>query len=62
MKKKYHLKKNIKELFKTIGLVMLLTLLFTTFLVGYTKRIDNINNNKNGYTDNGRNHAVKLYK
>ena len=62
MKKRYHLKNNIKELLKTICLVMVLTLLFTTFLVAYSKRIDNINNNKNGYTAAGKNHSIKLYK
>ena len=60
MKKKLKLKKNIKEGIQTVGIVAILTLLFTTFLYIYTIRVDNINNNPNGYTKNGRAHAVNV--
>lgn len=60
MKRKLKLKKNIKEGIQIVGLVAILTLLFTTFLYIYTIRIDNINNNQNGYTKNGRAHAVNV--
>ena len=60
MKRKLKLKKNIREGIKTVGVVAVLTLLFTTFLYIYTIRIDNINNNPNGYTKNGRAHAVNV--
>ena len=42
------------------GLVIVLTALFTTFLYIYTIRVDNINNNQNGYTESGRAHAVNV--
>lgn len=58
--KKYRLKKNIKEGIQTVGIVAILTLLFTTFLYIYTVRVDNINNNPNGYTKSGRAHAVNV--
>ena len=60
MKKKLKLKKNIKEGIMMFGLVIVLTVLFTTFLYIYTIRIDNINRNPNGYTKNGRAHAVNV--
>lgn len=60
MKRKLKLKKNIKEGIKTVGLVAILTLLFTCFLYIYTIRVDNINNNPNGYTESGRAHAVNV--
>lgn len=60
MKKKLRLKKNIKEGIQTIGIVAILTLLFTTFLYIYTIRVDNINSNPNGYTESGRAHAVNV--
>ena len=60
MKRKLKLKKNIKEGIQTVGLVAILTLLFTSFLLVYTNRIDNINNNPNGYTKSGRAHAVNV--
>lgn len=60
MKRRSKLKKNIKEGIQTVGIVAILTLLFTTFLYIYTIRVDNINNNPNGYTKNGRAHAVNV--
>ena len=60
MKRKLKLKKNIKEGIKTVGIVAVLTLLFTMFLYIYTIRVDNINSNPNGYTKNGRAHAVNV--
>ena len=60
MKRKLKLKKNIKEGIQTVGLVAILTLLFTMFLYIYTIRVDNINNNQNGYTKSGRAHAVNV--
>ena len=60
MKRKLKLKNNIKEGIQTVGIVAILTLLFTTFLYIYTIRVDNINNNPNGYTKNGRAHAVNV--
>ena len=60
MKKKLRLKKNIREGIKTVGVVAVLTLLFTTFLYIYTIRVDNIRNNPNGYTKNGHAHAVNV--
>lgn len=58
--KKYKLKKNIKEGIQIVGIVAILTLLFTMFLYIYTVRVDNINNNQNGYTKNGHAHAVNV--
>ena len=60
MKRKLKLKKNIKEGIQTVGVVAILTLLFTTFLYIYTIRVDNINNNPNGYTKSGHAHAVNV--
>ena len=60
MKRKLKLKKNIKEGIQTVGLVAILTLLFTMFLYIYTIRVDNINNNQDGYTENGRAHSVNV--
>ena len=60
MKKKLRLKKSIKEGIQTVGIVAILTLLFTSFLLVYIDRVDNINNNPNGYTKNGRAHAVNV--
>lgn len=60
MKRKLKLKKNIKEGIQTVGIVAILTLLFTTFLYIYTVRVDNIRNNPNGYTESGRAHAVNV--
>ena len=60
MKRKLRLKKNIKEGIMMFGLVIVLTALFTTFLYIYTIRIDNINQNPNGYTKSGRAHAVNV--
>ena len=60
MKKKLRLKKNIKEGIQTVGIVAILTLLFTTFLYIYTIRIDNINHNPNGYTESGHAHVVNV--
>ena len=60
MKRKLRLKKNIKEGIQTVGIVAILTLLFTCFLLFYTERVDNINQNQNGYTENGRAHAVNV--
>ena len=60
MKRKLKLKKNIKEGIQTVGLVAILTLLFTMFLYIYTIRVGNINNNQNGYTKSGRAHAVNV--
>ena len=60
MKKKLRLKKNIKEGIQTVGIVAILTLLFTTFLYIYTIRVDNIRNNQEGYTESGRAHAVNV--
>lgn len=58
--KKYRLKKNIKEGIQLVGIVAILTLLFTCFLLFYTERVDNINNNPNGYTESGHAHAVNV--
>lgn len=58
--KKYRLKKSIKEGIQTVGIVAVLTLLFTTFLYIYTIRVNNINHNPNGYTKNGHAHAVNV--
>lgn len=60
MKKKLRLKKNIKEGIQTVGIVAILTLLFTSFLLVYINRVDNINRNPNGYTKSGRAHAVNV--
>lgn len=60
MKKKLRLRKNIREGIMMFGLVIVLTALFTTFLYIYTVRVDNINQNQNGYTKNGRAHAVNV--
>lgn len=60
MKRKLKLKENIKEGIQTVGLVAILTLLFTMFLYIYTVRVDNIRNNPDGYTKNGRAHAVNV--
>lgn len=60
MKKKLRLKKNIKEGIQIVGIVAILTLLFTSFLLVYINRVDNINNNPNGYTESGRAHAVNV--
>lgn len=60
MKRKLKLKKNIKEGIQTVGIVAILTLLFTTFLYIYTVRVDNIRNNPDGYTENGRAHSVNV--
>lgn len=60
MKKKLKLKKNIKEGIKTVGVVAILTLLFTSFLLVYINRIDSIRNNPNGYTKNGHAHVVNV--
>lgn len=60
MEKKLKLKKNIKEGIMMFGLVIVLTALFTTFLYIYTIRVDNINNNQNGYTKSGHAHAVNV--
>lgn len=60
MKRKLKLKKNIKEGIMMFGLVIVLTALFTTFLYIYTIRVDNINNNPNGYTESGHAHVVNV--
>ena len=60
MKRKLKLKKNIKEGIQTVGVVAILTLLFTSFLLVYINRVDNINNNPNGYTESGHAHAVNV--
>lgn len=60
MKRKLKLKKNIKEGIQTVGIVAILTLLFTSFLLVYTNRVDSIRNNPNGYTESGRAHAVNV--
>ena len=60
MKKKLKLKKNIKEGIQIVGIVAILTLLFTSFLLVYINRVDNIRNNQNGYTESGRAHAVNV--
>ena len=58
--KKYKLKKNIREGIQTVGIVAILTLLFTSFLLVYINRVDNINRNPNGYTESGHAHAVNV--
>lgn len=60
MKRKLKLKKNIKEGIQTVGVVAILTLLFTSFLLVYINRVDNIRNNPNGYTESGHTHAVNV--
>ena len=60
MKRKLRLKKNIREGIQTVGIVAILTLLFTSFLLVYINRVDNINQNPNGYTKSGRAHAVNV--
>ena len=60
MKKKLRLKKNIKEGIQIVGIVAVLTLLFTSFLLVYINRVDNIRNNPNGYTESGHAHAVNV--
>ena len=60
MKRKLKLKKNIKEGIQTVGVVAILTLLFTSFLLVYVNRVDNIRNNQNGYTESGHAHAVNV--
>ena len=60
MKRKLRLKKNIREGIQIVGLVAILTLLFTSFLLVYINRVDNIRNNQDGYTENGRAHAVNV--
>ena len=60
MKRKLKLKNNIKEGIQTVGLVAILTLLFTSFLLVYINRVDTINNNPNGYTKSGHAHAVNV--
>ena len=60
MKRKLKLKKNIKEGIQTVGIVAVLTLLFTSFLLVYINRVDNIRNNGNGYTESGRAHSVNV--
>lgn len=58
--KKYRLKKDIKEAIKTMLTVIILTALFTSFLMFYCNRIEKINNNKDGYTESGRSHSVNV--
>lgn len=60
MKKKLRLKKDIKEGIQIVGIVAILTLLFTTFLYIYTIRVDSIRNNPNGYTESGRAHSINV--
>ena len=60
MKRKLRLKKNIREGIQTVGVVAILTLLFTSFLLVYINRVDNIRNNPNGYTESGHAHAVNV--
>lgn len=60
MKRKLRLKNNIREGIKTIGIVAILTLLFTSFLLVYINRVDTINSNPNGYTESGHAHAVNV--
>ena len=60
MKRTLKLKKNIKEGIQTVGIVAILTLLFTSFLLVYINRVDNINHNPNGYTESGRAHSVNV--
>ena len=60
MKRKLKLKKNIKEGIQIVGIVAVLTLLFTSFLLVYINRVDNIRNNPNGYTESGHAHAVNV--
>ena len=60
MKRKLKLKKNIKEGIQIVGIVAILTLLFTSFLLVYVNRVDNIRNNPNGYTESGHAHAVNV--
>lgn len=60
MKRKLRLKKNIKEGIQIVGIVAILTLLFTSFLLVYTDRVDSIRNNQDGYTRSGHAHAVNV--
>ena len=60
MKRRSKLKKNIKEGIQIVGIVAILTLLFTSFLLVYIDRVDTINSNPDGYTKNGRAHAVNV--
>lgn len=60
MERKLKLKKNIKEGIEIVGIVAILTLLFTSFLLVYTNRVDAINHNPNGYTRSGHAHAVNV--
>lgn len=60
MKRKLKLKKNIKEGIQIVGIVAILTLLFTSFLLVYINRVDSIGNNPNGYTKSGHAHAVNV--
>lgn len=60
MKKKLRLKKNIREGIQIVGIVAILTLLFTSFLLVYINRVDDIRNNPNGYTESGRAHSVNV--
>lgn len=60
MKRKLKLKKNVKEGIQTVGVVAILTLLFTSFLLVYTNRVNNIRNNPNGYTESGHAHTVNV--
>ena len=56
MKKRIHLKDNVKETicFILAAVAMVILVCF------YTYRIDSINNNPDGYTDAGRNHSVNV--
>lgn len=52
----------MKKLVKNITIIILLLATVYAFLMFAAWRIDRINNNPNGYTDNGRAHSVKLFQ
>ena len=54
--KKHHVKENVKEVAAFIIAAVMMILLVCV----YTYRVDSINNNDNGYTDNGRAHSVNV--
>lgn len=52
----------MKKILKNIIVMFLLFIVTYLFLLAACWRIETINNNPNGYTDNGRAHSVKLFQ
>lgn len=60
MKKKTVKKLKLKEGVKTSLLVIILTSILCVVMFAYCDRVENIQNNPNGYTENGHAHSIQV--